>query len=391
LPSVAAEIGGLANMRLGFNLVYLMPGRTGGMETVARELIPAIAAERPDWHLSVFAGRDAAGVEGPLRDAVAEWVTLPVRATNRLEWVGGEQLLLPGRARRAGIDLLHSLGATAPLHGAFTRVLSIYDFNYKLVPQSHNRVLGAGLDLLVRLAARTSDRVIACSENTRRDALRLLGIESARVDSVPLGFGARRATSSNSTRVRELRERFDTGDRKVVLTLSDKRPHKNILGLVEAAALIAPERRPRFIVAGYSTPHERDIRARIDALGLDGDFRLADWISEADREGLYALADAFAFPSLYEGFGLPVLEAMARGVPVVCSNAASLPEVSGDAALTVNPKEHQSLATALERVLFENGLAEQLRASGSARVAQFTWASTAQGTIASYERALASS
>ncbi|HTX33306.1 MAG TPA: glycosyltransferase family 1 protein [Solirubrobacteraceae bacterium] len=378
-------------MRVGFNLIYLMPGRTGGMETVARELIPAIAAERPDWHLSVFAGRDAADLEGPLRSAVAEWITLPVSATNRLEWVAGEQLLLPGRAHRAGIDLLHSLGATAPLRGSFKRVLSIYDFNYKLVPESHNRLLGAGLDVLVRLGAQRSERVIVCSQSTRVDALRLLKIDPARVDSVPLGLGATSAESLEPTPPRELRERFDVGDRKVVLTLSDKRRHKNIVGLVQAAALIAPERRPRFIVVGYSTPHEREVRARIAALGLDGDFRLANWVSDADREGLFALADVFAFPSVYEGFGLPVLEAMARGVPVVCSNAASLPEVAGDAALTFDPDDHQSLATAIERVLFEAGLAERLRAVGRDRAAQFTWARTAQGTIASYERALASS
>lgn len=376
-------------MRLGFNLVYLMPGRTGGMETVARELIPAIATERPDWHLSVFAGRDAADLDGPLRDAVQDWVTLPVRATNRLEWVLGEQLLLPARARRAGVDLLHSLGATAPLRGDFTRVLSIYDFTYKLIPESHNRVLGAGLDVLVRLAARNSDRIIACSEHTRSDAVQLLGIDPVRIDAVALGLGATSAANLNATPLQELRERFDTGDRKVVLTLSDRRAHKNVLGLVEAAALIAPERRPRFIVAGYSTPHEREVRQRIGALGLDADFRLADWVSEADREGLYALADVFAFPSLYEGFGLPVLEAMARGVPVVSSNAASLPEVAGDAALTVDPHEHHSLAAALERVLFEDGLAERLRAAGRVRAAKFTWARTAQGTIASYERACA--
>lgn len=377
-------------MDVAFNLIYLMPSRTGGMETVARELIPAIAAERPEWRLTVFAGRDAANVEGPWRDAVADWVTLPISATNRFGWVYGEQLLLPRRLRDARVDLLHSLGATAPTRGDFARVLSIYDFNYKVVPESHSRVLGAGLDVLVRLGARRSDRVIACSENTRRDALRLLKLDLNRIDVVPLGLGATSGAGLSATPRPELRDRFNIGGRKVVLTLSDKRPHKNILGLVEAAALIAPERRPLFIVAGYSTPHERDVRARIAALGLDGDFRLADWVSEADREGLYALADVYAFPSLYEGFGLPVLEAMARGVPVVCSNAASLPEVAGDSATLVDPRDPRSLADGLERVLFHEGLAERLRLAGRNRAAEFTWARTARGTIASYERALAS-
>ncbi len=377
------------DLHIGFNLVYLMPGRTGGMETVARELIPAIAAARPDWRLTVFAGRDAQDVEGPWRDAVTDWITLPATATNRAQWVGAEQFLLPTRAHRAGVDLLHSLGATSPLRGSFTRVVSIYDFNYKILPESHNRVLGAGLDMLIRWGSQRSDRIITCSDNTRNDAVRFLGIEPERIDTVPLGLGATTAKDLIPTHPDDLRARFHTGERKVALTLSDKRAHKNIIGLVEAAALIPPERRPIFIVAGYSTPHVREIQARISQLGLQDYFRMTDWVSEADREGLYALADVFVFPSLYEGFGLPVLEAMARGVPVVCSNAASLPEVAGDAGLAVSPHDHRGLATSIERVLFQEGLAASLRDSGRHRAAQFTWARSAEGTVASYARALA--
>ncbi len=376
-------------LHVGFNLVYLMPGQTGGMETVARELIPAIAEAQPGWRLTVFAGRDAQDVEGPWRDAVTDWITLPVSATNRVEWVGAEQFLLPPRAQRAGVDLLHSLGATSPLRGDFTRVVSIYDFNYRILPASHNRVLGTGLDMLIRLGSRRSDRIITCSDNTRNDAVRFLGIDPERIDTVPLGLGATAGKDLSPTPTNELRTRFHTGERNVALTLSDKRAHKNIIGLVESAALIPPERRPIFIVAGYSTPHVREIQARIAELGIQDDFRLTDWVSDADREGLYRLADVFVFPSLYEGFGLPVLEAMARAVPVVCSNAASLPEVAGDAGLAVSPYDHRGLANSIERVLFEEGLAQNLRESGQRRAAQFTWAHAAEGTVASYERALA--
>jgi glycosyltransferase involved in cell wall biosynthesis len=378
-----------SSLHVGFNLIYLMPGRTGGMETVARELIPAIADARPNWRLTAFAGRDAQDVEGPWRDAVADWITLPVAATNRIEWVGAEQFLLPPRAHRAGVDLLHSLGATSPLCGSFMRVVSIYDFNYKVLPESHNRVLGTGLEMLIRWGSQRSDRIITCSDNTRRDAVRFLGVAPERIDTVPLGLGATTAKDLVPTSPEELRARFHTGERKVALTLSDKRAHKNIIGLVEAAALIPVEHRPVFIVAGYSTPHVREIQARISQLGIQDYFRLTDWVSEADREGLYALADVFVFPSLYEGFGLPVLEAMARGVPVVCSNAASLPEVAGDAGLAVSPHDHQGLATSIARVLFQDGLAERLSDSGWQRAAQFTWANAAEGTVASYERALA--
>jgi glycosyltransferase involved in cell wall biosynthesis len=266
--------------------------------------------------------------------------------------------------------------------------VSIYDFNYKILPESHNRVLGTGLDLLIRWGSRRADRIITCSDNTRNDAVRFLGIEPDRIDTVSLGLGATTAQDLMPADAEPLRIRFQTGERKVALTLSDKRAHKNIIGLVEAAALIDRARRPIFIVAGYSTPHAREIQERISQLGLEDYFRLTDWVSEADREGLYRLADVFAFPSSYEGFGLPVLEAMARDLPVVCSNAASLPEVAGDAALAVNPHDHGGLAASIERVLFEEGLAASLRDAGRRQAARFTWAHTAEGTVASYERAI---
>ena len=117
--------------------------------------------------------------------------------------------------------------------------------------------------------------------------------------------------------------------------------------------------------------------------------RFVGWTSEADVEGLFALCRAFVFPSFYEGFGLPVLEAMARGVPVACSDRASLPEVAGDAALLFDPSDPAAIAAALERLLGDPDLAERLRAAGRERAAAFTWERTAQLTLATYERALA--
>jgi glycosyltransferase involved in cell wall biosynthesis len=297
--------------------------------------------------------------------------------------VRGEQTLLPRAASAAGVELLHSLGATAPFWGGFRRVVSIYDFNYKLFPDSHNALYGRGLDLLVRLGARRSHRVIACSESTRRDVGRLLGVSAERTDVVPLGLGAG-AGDVEPTPAAGL----DIDPRRpIVLTFSDRRPHKNLIRLVEAVAAL--ESKPLLVIAGYSTPYERELRARIAELRLEHDVRLLPWVSDADREGLYALASVFAFPSLYEGFGLPVLEAMARGVPVACSNAASLPEVAGDAALVFDPYNVDAIADALRRLLGDADLSERLCRAGRERAARFTWERTAQLTLASYERALA--
>ncbi len=185
-----------------------------------------------------------------------------------------------------------------------------------------------------------------------------------------------------------MRARFALGERSVVLSLSAKRPHKNLLALIGALARIEPEQRPVLVIPGYPTAHESELRARADSLGIAADVRFPAWVSEEELEGLWALARAFVFPSLYEGFGLPVLEAMARGVPVACSNASSLPEVAGEAALLFDPHDEAAIAEALRRLLHDEQLRDRLRALGPAQAQQFTWERTARLTLESYAKAM---
>jgi glycosyltransferase involved in cell wall biosynthesis len=176
----------------------------------------------------------------------------------------------------------------------------------------------------------------------------------------------------------------------VVLSVSAKRPHKNLPRLLRAIAAIPAERRPALVIPGYPTPHEAELRALAGELGIGGQVAFPAWVSAEDLEGLYALAACFVFPSLYEGFGLPVLEAMRRGVPVATSDRSSLPEVAGDAALYFDPTDVDAIRGAVERLLGEPRTAERLVAAGRERAAAFTWERTAALTLASYERALAS-
>jgi glycosyltransferase involved in cell wall biosynthesis len=186
-----------------------------------------------------------------------------------------------------------------------------------------------------------------------------------------------------------VRAHLELGARRVVLSLSAKRPHKNLLALIDALAAIAPEQRPVLVIPGYPTAYESQLRSRAAALDVEDDVRFPAWLSSAELEGLWSITQAFVFPSLYEGFGLPVLEAMARGVPVACSNTSSLPEVAGDAALMFDPHDQGAIADAVQRLLSDPMLVETLRARGLARVRQFTWERTARLTLESYGRALA--
>jgi glycosyltransferase involved in cell wall biosynthesis len=382
-------------LHVGLNLIFLVPGESGGMEIAARELIPALVAAAPEVRFTAFINREAAAAaDGPWGQLLAA-VTVPVRASNRLEWVRGEQALLPVAARRAGVDVLHSLASTAPGWGRFARVTTIYDLIYRRFPDAHAGILDLGMRVLVPLAARRSRRLIVSSASTRRDLVELLGIDERRIDLVPLGVarvggagGPVSAAGAEALDEAQTRARFDLGERRVLLSLSAKRPHKNLAALLGALAMIEAERRPVLVLAGYHTDYEAELRERARSLGLEDDVRFEGWLSASEVEGLWALTEAFVFPSLYEGFGLPVLEAMARGVAVACADASSLPEVAGEAAILFDPGDERAIAAAITRLLEDPRERERLRVAGRAQAARFTWERAAQGTLASYRRAL---
>ena len=373
---------------IGLNLLYLVPGETGGTETYARELISELVQTAPEVRLTAFINREAAEAgSAPWTDMIGS-VTVPVRARDRLEWVRGEQQLLPPVARRAGVDLVHSLANTAPSWGRFARVVTIHDLMYRIAPDAHLGLRGLGMRVLVPLAARRAHRVITDAHSTADDLHRLLGLRFADVDVVPIGLGARsEAPPLAEDRVQAM---LEARGRPILLCVAAKRPHKNLVRLVGALARVPPADRPLLVLVGYSTPHEAEIRNRIAQLGLASDVRLYDFVDAATLEGLYAASRGFILPSLYEGFGLPVLEAMARGLPVACSSQGALAEVAADAALRFDPESEPAIAQAIEE-LMRLGPAEleRRRAAGREQAARFQWSRTAALTLDSYRRALA--
>jgi glycosyltransferase involved in cell wall biosynthesis len=373
-------------MHIGFNLVFLVPGESSGPETYARELIPALLQEKPDLRITAFVNREASAArDGPWGDLVPA-VTVPVHARRRSAWVRGEQQFLPRLAKRASVDIVHSLVNTAPVWGKFRRVLTIQDVIYRHYPEAHTPLRTLAMRLLVPLAARAAHRIIVPSAATRRDVVELLRVRERKVDLIPHGIGVAPAKEWESEPA--LRERYDLGDGPVVLTLSLKRPHKNLERLLEALALIAADRRPMLVLAGHATPYEQTLRSRAAELGVSSHARFVAWVPERELEGLFRTATCFVFPSLYEGFGLPVLEAMARGVPVACSDRGSLAEVADEAALTFDPEEPRAMAAAIEKLVIDANERERLIAAGRANAARYSWAETARLTLQTYERAL---
>ena len=197
-------------MHVGLNLVWLTPGRHGGLEVYARELVARLA-ERDDVRLTAFVNNAL----GPWPGVPSELV--PVTPARRVEWVRGEQLLLPRAAARAGCELVHSLASTAPLRGRFRRVTTIHDLNYRIVPQAHLGLLGLGMRILVPLAARRSARIIVPAAATGEDLRRLLGVDSAKIDVVHEGLGARQRV--NPMPEEQLRAWLDAGRRAIALSV----------------------------------------------------------------------------------------------------------------------------------------------------------------------------
>ena len=371
-------------MHIGLNLVFLVPNETGGMEVYARHLIEWLGRVRPDIRLTAFINRNAAGRPGPWNEI--ECVTVPVNSRNRVAWVLADQLLVPPLARRARVELLHSPANIAPAWGFCPRLITVHDLIHKTFPEAHEGLKARAIGVIMPLAIRRSQRLIADSRSTRDDLVSLEHQPAEKIDVIPLGLGEPHPERALPERV--LREKLGLGERRIALSVSAKRPHKNLMRLIDAMARIPSERRPVLVVPGYRTWHERELEEHARRLGIADGVRILGWVDEPALEGLYAAAACVLFPSLYEGFGLPVLEAMQRGVPVACSNRSSLPEVAGDAALLFDPESTDEIVAATERLLSDADEVERLRRAGLEHVKQFTWEATARMTAESYERAL---
>ena len=372
-------------MHVGLNLLHLVPGETGGSELYARRLIPALLDGRPGFRLTLFVAREADPLlrREPWRGDVRV-IRLPVTARSRVRRVAAEQALLPAAVRRARVDLLHNAFTTAPAVASVPQVTTILDVVYKRFPETHAGVLARGMAILAPLAARRSRRVLTLSEAAKRDIVELLGVPAGRVDVTPLAPGI--PDDLEPVREGELRRRLALGDAPVVLTVSAKRPHKNIGRLLDAFAGVAGA---VLVAPGYATAFEDELRRHSERLGISERVRFTGWIDDPTLDGLYRTAACFVFPSLAEGFGLPVVDALKRGTPVDCANTSSRPEVAGDAAFLFDPTDTDAIRSAIERLLSDAALRERLARVGPAQAARFTWDRTARATLESYDRALA--
>ena len=303
----------------------------------------------------------------------------------RILW---EQCLQPLALLRDGADLVHGMAYALPLLCPTAAVVTVHDLSFLRFSWAFKRGNRLYLSVATRLAVARADAVIAVSQHTAQELQRLLGVSPQRIHVVPNGVDARfrpleRRTVEAFRRRRGLPERF-------VLYVGTIEPRKNLETLLRAyAALVHRDpHTPPLIIAGGRGWHYAGVFALVEELGLAQQVRFPGFIAHEELPLWYNAATLFVFPSLYEGFGLPVLEAMACGTPVVASNASSLPEVVGEAGLLVAPRDAEGLAEAMRRLLTDAALREELQARGRAQASKYAWRASAVGTAAVYDHVL---
>lgn len=344
-----------------------------GIGRYTRELVGALLrigqAEAPDLSFTLFA---AAGRRAFRRSPVpgARCRFFPVGDEWMARFWHRLRVPLPVEALVGRVDLFYSPDFVLPPTRHSTRtLLTVHDLSFLRYPEHFVPKLARYLSRVVPASVQRADRVLADSEATRADLIELLGTPPEKVEVLYSGVDARFHPRPEAGERERLRARYGL-DRPYVLAVGTLQPRKNYVRLIRAFARL-PEKDIVLVIAGGRGWLYEEVLA--EATRFPDRVRILGFVEEEDLPALYREARLFVMPSFYEGFGLPVLEAMACGVPVVCSNASSLPEVAGDAALLVDPTDEEGLTAAMRRALEDEALRAQMRAQGLTRAAAFPW------------------
>jgi glycosyltransferase involved in cell wall biosynthesis len=283
------------------------------------------------------------------------------------------------------VDLFHSPDFTLPpVRGGTRTIVTVHDLSFLHVPSCFEPPLLDYLRTNVPQAVHRADWVLADSENTRRDVIELLGVPAEKVSVIYPGVEPRFRPGYDRQTLDRVRAKYGLPSR-FILSVGTVQPRKNYARLIEAFARLEEPDLRLVIVGGLGWLYE-DIFAAIRSMGLEDRVTVTGYVEDVDLPAVYNLAEVFALPSLYEGFGIPPLEAMACGLPVIVADNSSLPEVVGDAGVLVNAYDTASLAEGLTRLLGDPALRQRLSQRGRARAQTFTWRQAAQSLLTTYRQ-----
>jgi glycosyltransferase involved in cell wall biosynthesis len=353
-------------VRIGVNALYLIPGGVGGTEIYLRELLAALAELDQVNEYLVFTNLETQADLVP-KQANFHWKPQAVHARFRPARILWEQTVLPFEAARYRLDVLFNPGFTAPIFSPCRQVTVFHDLQHKRHPEYFRWFDLPFWRFLLWAAAHRSHRLIAVSEATRADLLRFYRVPKERI--AVIAHGVEPAFS--------LLDRSNT--ESYLLCVSTLHPHKNLPRLIRAYG--RTKRDFRLILAGLRGFHADVIERLIEEMGLRDSVQITGWVPREELYSLYERARAFVYPSMFEGFGMPVLEALAAGIPVACSDIPPLREVAGDTALFFDPLNEDDIAAAIERVMADASLREHMTQAGRERARPFTWQRSAEQTL----------
>ena len=357
-------------LRIGVNALYLIPGGVGGTEIYLRSLLAALARVDPLNQYFVFTNRETG------RDLVPKaenftWLPQPVAAVSRPARILWEQIALPVEAAHRRLDVLFNPGFTAPIFCACPMVTVFHDLQHKRHPEYFRWFEHPFWRFFLFAAAHRSVHLIAVSDATAADLRAVYRLPASIITVVPHGVDPE-----------FFRLRRTPGAPPYILCVSTLHPHKNLERLLRAFAIFHREQPEfRLVMAGMRGFHAEALEKLRGELGLAEIAAFTGWIPRERLYELYAGAAAFVYPSTFEGFGIPVLEAMAAGLPTGCSRIEPMAGVAGEAALQFDPGDTDGLVEAMRRLTSDEQLRARLTAAGPARAAEFSWDTAAQVTL----------
>ncbi|HYW70266.1 MAG TPA: glycosyltransferase family 1 protein [Pyrinomonadaceae bacterium] len=369
-------------MRIAID-AHSVGAKLAGNETYAISLIEALAEIDQDNQYTIYVTKQQA-----LDRFANRWPNFNVRLTLPHTPLVRIPLTLSRELRRHPVDVLH-VQYTAPPFAPCPIVTTIHDLSFEHLPETFKRRSWMQLRLTVRSTARRAAQIIALSEYSRHDIINTYRVAPERITVTPGAAAPGFARVVNETELQKVRETYGL-EREYILSLCSIQPRKNLVRLIEAYSLLRrlhPEvKLPQLVLAGKRgwLDNETQRAARRDEYS---GIRFTGYVADEHLNALYSAATCFVYPSYFEGFGLPILEAMQCGTPVIAGNRTSIPEVTGEAALLFDPFDVQSLVEALKRVLNDSEYRATLRASGLQRASEFSWLTTARLTLAAYKKA----
>lgn len=355
-----------------------------GNETYAVNLIEALAEIDQANQYTLYVTKKSAADRFTNR-----WPNFKVRRTLPHTPLVRIPLVLSAELRRHPVDVLH-VQYTAPPLAPCAVVATIHDLSFEHLPETFNRRSRAQLRLTVRRTARNAAQILTLSEFSRGDVIETYAIDPDRVAVTPAAAPAHFQPVTNETELARIRATYGI-EREYILALGSIQPRKNLVRLINAYSTLWKKRQnltmPQLVIAGKRGWLEGETMRAAELSAAAHDIRFIGYVVETDLPALFSGAMCFAYPSYFEGFGLPVLEAMQCGTPVIAGNRTSLPEVAGDAALLVDPFNETAIGDALRSVIENPERRADLRVKGIERAKRFSWQHTARLTLRAYERA----